>query len=80
VADAEIVAHDRWPFDETWLDKFTFYRPPPGGRSSLNWQDITNDLHLQPCKVELFSGLLYIKSSWRGNTLACYVSHEARWT
>ncbi len=56
MADAEIVAFEEWPFDETWFDKFTFYRPPPGGFSSLNWQDIQTDL--QPCKVELFSGLV----------------------
>lgn len=67
MADAEIVAFEEWPFDETRFDKFKLYRPPPGGLSSLNWQDIQNDL--QPCKVKLLSGLLYNKSRYRGNTL-----------
>jgi hypothetical protein len=44
-----------------------FTVPHPAVLSFPKWLDTENDV--QPCMEKPFSGLLYIKSSRRGNTL-----------
>jgi hypothetical protein len=65
VAEAEMVATDEFPFEETWFDKFKSTVPDPVKVASQN--SLTAEDEVQPCGEEASIWLLYIKSRHSGN-------------